>query len=69
MYLSQIEEKMYNGEFGETIEKSIRILVAIGDIYNAKNLIPIKNTQISGVSYKTVGDAGLEWITNINEKV
>ena len=69
MYLSRIEEKMYDGEFGETIEKSIKILVAIGEIYNAKNLIPIKNAQISGVSYKTIGDAGLEWITSLKGKV
>lgn len=69
MYLSKIEEKMYNGEFGFAIEKSMKILVAIGDIYNAEKLIPIKNAQISGVSYKTIGDSGIKWISSMQEKV
>jgi len=65
MYLSPEEEKMYNGEYGETIRKSIEILVALGDIYEADHLVDITSAQISGVSYKTIGDAGLEYLEDL----
>jgi predicted aconitase len=65
MYLNSEEEKMYNGEYGETIRKSMEILVALGDIYEAKHLVNITSAQISGVSYKTIGDAGLEYLEDL----
>jgi len=69
MYLNPEEEKMYNGEYGETIRKSMEILVALGDIYEAECLVDITSAQISGVSYKTIGDAGLEYLEDLaNDK-
>lgn len=65
MYLNPEEEKMYNGEYGETIRKSMEILVALGDIYEAEHLVDITSAQISGVSYKTIGDAGLEYLEDL----
>ena len=65
MYLNPEEEKMYNGEYGETIRKSMEILVALGDIYEAEDLVNITSAQISGVSYKTIGDAGLEYLEDL----
>lgn len=69
MYLTPLEEKIFNGERGATYQKAIEILVALGDIYDADRLIPIKSAQIAGVSYKTIGDAGLEWISDLKGKV
>jgi predicted aconitase len=69
MYLTHEEEKIFNGERGATYQKSIEILAALGDIYGADRLIPIKSAQIAGVSYKTIGDAGLEWISDLKGKV
>jgi predicted aconitase len=69
MHLTKEEERTLNGEDGETLQKAIEILVALGDIYGADKLIPIKSAQIAGVSYKTIGDAGLEWISDLNGKV
>jgi predicted aconitase len=69
MYLAPEEEKIFNGEHGHTYQKAIEILVALGDIYNAEKLIPIKSAQIAGVSYKTIGEAGLEWISDLKGKV
>jgi predicted aconitase len=40
----------------------MRILVSLGDIFGAERLVPVSSAQISGVSYKTVGDAGLEFL-------
>ena len=69
MHLTKEEEQILNGEAGETLRQAIEILVALGDIYGADRLIPIKSAQIAGVSYKTMGDAGLEWISDLKGKV
>jgi hypothetical protein len=68
MHLTKEEEKTLEGEYGETLRKAIEILVALGDIYGADSLIPVKSAQIAGVSYKTIGDAGLEWISDLKGK-
>jgi predicted aconitase len=68
MYLTKEEEKTLEGEYGETLRKAMEILVALGDIYGADSLIPVRSAQIAGVSYKTIGDAGLEWISDLKGK-
>lgn len=65
MYLTPQEEKMLEGEYGPSVQKSMEILVALGDIYNAERLVNITSAQISGVSYKTIGDAGLEFLEDM----
>ena len=70
MYLTKEEQAMCDGEAGETIRKSMDILVALGDIYGASKLVDITSAQVSGVSYKTIGDAGLEYLQDLaQEKV
>ncbi|WP_407357286.1 aconitase X [Methanolobus sp. WCC5] len=69
MYLTPEEEKTLDGEYGRSLQKAIEILVALGDIYGADRLIPVKSAQIAGVSYKTIGDAGLEWISDLKGEV
>ena len=69
MYLTPDEESIFNGERGATYQKAMEILAALGDIYDADTLIPIKSAQIAGVSYKTIGEAGLEWISDLKGKV
>jgi predicted aconitase len=65
MYLTPEEEEMYDGEYGLAVEKSMEILVALGDIYGAEKMVEIVSAQISGVSYKTIGDAGLEYLEDM----
>lgn len=65
MYLTPKEEKMEAGEYGPAVQKSMEILVALGNIYNAEKLVNITSAQISGVSYKTIGDAGLEYLEDM----
>ena len=69
MYLSREEEGIYQGERGETLHRMMEILVALGDIYGAEQLIPVKSVQIAGVSYKNIGEAGLEWISDLKGRV
>jgi len=69
MYLTKEEERIYEGEFGETLEKAMRILVSLGEIYGASRLIPISSAHISGASYKTIGDAGLLYLSSLSGRV
>lgn len=65
MYLTPEEEKMEAGEYGAAVQKSMEIIVALGEIYNAERLVDITSAQIAGVSYKTIGDAGLEFLEDM----
>src|SRR5712692_6158627 len=46
----------------EAQQKALRILRTLGDLYGAKRLLPITSAHVSGVSYKMIGDAGLEFL-------
>ena len=65
MYLSKSEEKILAGEYGYSYMKAMEILVALGKIYNADKLIGITSAHISGVSYKNIGDEGLEFLKEL----
>lgn len=62
MELTATEQAMLDGEHGHGVKKSMQILTALGKIFGAKRLIPVKTVQISGVSYDNLGDAGLEYL-------
>ncbi|HDM88805.1 MAG TPA: DUF521 domain-containing protein, partial [Candidatus Bathyarchaeota archaeon] len=62
MYLSREEERIYEGEKGWAYQVAMKILVKLGDLFNADRLIPIESAHISGVSYKTIGDASIDFI-------
>lgn len=67
MYLTREEERLLAGEGGEALRKAMEILLAIGELNSAQRLIPITSAQVSGVSYKTIGDSGLEFLRDIAE--
>jgi predicted aconitase len=67
LYLTQSEEKALGGEYGEALESAYRVLVAIGRLSDAKKLIPIKWAHVSGVSYLTIGDYGLDFLQKISK--
>jgi predicted aconitase len=68
MILSKEEQKMYDGERGEAKQIAMEILVALGKIYSAENMVKVTSVQVAGVSYKTIGDAGLEFISDMKNK-
>ena len=57
MFLTKDQEEMLSGMKGEVISKSMELIVKIGDVYDAEQLIPITNAQVAGVSYLTVGES------------
>jgi hypothetical protein len=62
MYLSKEEERILNGESGWANQTCMKILTRLGDLYGAEKLIPIRSAHVSGVSYKTLGDAPIEFL-------
>ena len=65
MRLTEEEKRMLEGKKGNAVKKSMEILVALGEIFGAENLIPVTSVQISGVSYANLGDAGLEFLATM----
>ena len=62
MYLTREEEHIYDGECGWANQICMKILVRLGELFNATSLIPISSAHVSGVSYKTLGDAPAEFL-------
>ncbi|MCL1969915.1 MAG: aconitase X catalytic domain-containing protein [Candidatus Bathyarchaeota archaeon] len=65
MELTTQEQAMLNGEEGYAVRKSMEILVVLGEIFEAKNLIDVSSVQVAGVSYHNLGDAGLEFLASL----
>ncbi|RLF46902.1 MAG: hypothetical protein DRN29_03930, partial [Thermoplasmata archaeon] len=65
MHLTKEQERMLEGEHGEIVAKMMRLLVRLGDVYDASKMIPVASVQVAGVSYKSIGDAGLEFLQDI----
>lgn len=62
MDLTAEERSMLAGDEGPAVRKAMQIIVALAEIYGAERLVPIASAQIAGVSYKNLGDAGLEFL-------
>ncbi|MDW5563609.1 MAG: aconitase X catalytic domain-containing protein [Methanomassiliicoccus sp.] len=65
MFLTREEEAMLAGEKGEGTRTAMELLVALGDIYEAKRLVPIASAHLSGVSYKTIGEGGIGFLESL----
>ncbi len=65
MKLSLEERSMLAGEQGKATQKAMQILAALGTIYGAARMIPVASVQIAGVSYDNLGEAGLDWLSEM----
>jgi len=65
LHLTSEEEAMLAGGQGRATQKAMQILVALGKIYEAERLVRVSSVQVSGVSYKNLGDAGLEFLKGL----
>lgn len=62
MYLTKEQESMLAGGDGEAAAKLLELIVALGEVFGAERLVPVESAHIAGVSYKNLGEAGLEWL-------
>jgi predicted aconitase len=67
MRLSTEEKAMLAGEQGNATQKAMEILVALGAIYDAKHMVLVTSVQIAGVSYDNLGEAGLHFLTELEQ--
>ncbi len=67
LQLTAEEERLLEGAGGRAARKSMEILVALGEIYGARRLLPVSSVQIAGVSYDNLGEAGLEFLQEMAE--
>lgn len=68
MHLTKEEEKMYDGEQGWAYQVAMKILVRLGDLFGATRLVPIESAHVSGVSYKHMGDASMDFLQAIADE-
>lgn len=62
MELTAVDRDWLEGDGGPALKRAMEIVVALGTIYGAPTLIPVESVQISGVSYRNIGDAGLRFL-------
>lgn len=67
MNLSIAEQRILDGESGEGLQKAMELVVALGKIYGAEDLVPISSAHLSGVSYKTIGDGGIVYLEHVSK--
>jgi len=65
--LTTDEKEMLEGKYGKATRKAMEIITTLGEIYGAKRLIPVTSVQIAGVSYNNLGEAGLEYLSEMAE--
>jgi len=54
---------------GDARKLAIRLLYSLGELGEADRLIPIKSAHISGVSFKNVGEGGIQFLKKMMHKV
>jgi hypothetical protein len=65
MQLLPNEKKILSGSEGRAMQKAMQILAALGEIYGARRMMPVTSVQVAGVSYDNLGEAGLEFLSEL----
>ena len=54
---------MLAGDLGPGVRKAMEIVVTLGRIYGAGRLVEAGSVQVAGVSYRNLGEAGIEFLS------
>ena len=65
--MTREEESILAGEQGNGRRRAMELLVAVGKIYGAEKLVPITSAHLSGVSYKTIGEGGIDFLKEMSQ--
>lgn len=63
--LTPSQQAMLDDKEGKATQKAMQILLALAKIYAAEEMLPVISVQVAGVSYDNLGDAGLEYLTEL----
>lgn len=64
LHLTPEEQAMLAGADGPGVKRALEIVVALARIYGAADLVRVTHAQIAGVSYKNLGDAGVQFLSD-----
>jgi len=64
MELSKKQEEMLEGKQGRGAQKAMEILLAYGECYNAKRMIPVTSVHMAG-NFPVLLDEGIEWLEDL----
>jgi len=67
MKLTPEEQDMLGGKHGNAVRKSMEILTTLGEIFEAECMVDVCSVQVAGVSYANLGEAGLEFLSEMAE--
>lgn len=67
MQLTEKEKAMLGGEYGEPTRMFMSMLVTLGEIYDAARMVPVQSAHASGLSVRTLGEAGTQWAEDLAE--
>jgi len=65
--LTNEEQDMLDGKYGNAAKKSMEILTTLGEIFETDSMVKVYGVQIAGVSYDNLGEAGLEFLSEMAE--
>ena len=68
MYLTPEEEAMYAGEEGPGVQAAMKLLVALGEVYDAPRMVRISSAHGAGRSYKLGGEDKIHWLQELVDK-
>lgn len=65
MELTREQQRILEGERGEVTSRLMRLLVSLGEIFGAVRMVDVGSAQVSGVSYKSIGEPGLDFLEDL----
>jgi predicted aconitase len=68
MKLDDGQRRTLDGERGEVASRMMRLLVRLGEVFGADGMVEIGSSQVSGVSYKSIGKPGLDFLEDVAER-
>ena len=68
MILTEEETRMLAGDKGPAVKKAMEILVALGESFGAKRLVPINNVHMAGSSVLVAEEAGTRFVEDIRKQ-
>lgn len=65
MHLTDSEQAVLDGEKGPGHQKAMELVTALAKVYGADSLVDITSAHLSGASYKTIGEGGLKYLSDL----
>jgi hypothetical protein len=65
MELTAEQQTLLEGGSARATRKAMEILVALGEVFDAERLLPVRSVQVSGVSFSNLGEEGLAYLEEL----